>query len=487
MKKRILSSLLAAIMIFISMPNANAEYLDIKAEAAYVMDAQTGETLYEKDAYSARVPASMTKVLTAYIVYQELEKGNLTMDTPIWISANVAQKSRDSAYPMAVPLEQGKTYPLETLLNLIMIPSASASCIAVAEHISGSEQAFVNRMNDTAKQLGLQATYYNCHGAQPNYITARSQALLTQTFIKTYPEILQITSKPSYYFNGRTYNNTNYLLNSMGPYDGLDGFKTGTISAAGYCVTTTAERNGRRVISVVMKSSSGTQRFVDSRILLDYGFEEIAKNDASRATTTVNIIDKPNEISAYEPFSVTANIAGVTDDYIASAQWYLNDTPINGYGNSWFNVQNNKTSTLNAVLTDISKPNAKLSFVLKMFDGTEKRADIIIPVNQTPITYTGNLNIKSVEVYAGEELTVNANILGQNNINSVSLPAEWKFNGEYIAGNESFVIKNDNAQSQYTFKMPEQTGTYKLEFILGSNTNSVNPLILTADITVIEK
>ena len=486
MKKKVISFMLATIMVFVSTANANAVYLDIKAEAAYVMDAQTGETLYEKDAYSARVPASMTKVLTAYIVYEELAKGTLTMDTPIWISENVAEKSRDSAYPMAVPLEQGSTYPLETLLNLIMIPSASASCIAVAEHISGSEQAFVNRMNDTAKKLGLQATYHNCHGAQPNYITARSQALLIQAFIKTYPDILKITSKPSYYFNGRTYNNTNYLLNSM-PYDGADGFKTGTISAAGYCVTTTAERNGRRVISVVMKSSSGTQRFVDSRVLLDYGFEEIARNDASRATTVVNITNAPNEISAYKPFSVSANITGVSDDYIASAQWYLNDTPINNYGNSWFNVQNNKTSTLNAVLTDISKPEAKLSFVIKMFDGTEKRADITVPVNQTPITYTGNLNIKSAEVYAGEKLTVSANITGENNINSVSLPVEWKFNGQYITGNKAFTVKNDNAQSQYTFKMPQKAGTYKLEFVLGSNTNAVNPLVLTADITVIEK
>ena len=104
MKKKVISFMLATIMVFVSTANANAVYLDIKAEAAYVMDAQTGETLYEKDAYSARVPASMTKVLTAYIVYEELAKGTLTMDTPIWISANVAEKSRDSAYPMAVPL-----------------------------------------------------------------------------------------------------------------------------------------------------------------------------------------------------------------------------------------------------------------------------------------------------------------------------------------------------------------------------------------------
>lgn len=483
MTKKIISGMLAAVMVFISTANANAVYLDIKAEAAYVMDAQTGETLYEKDAYTSRAAASMTKVMTTYIAYEEIAKGNLSLNDPVWISQNVAQHSKGSG----VQVSYGDVYPLETILNLILIPSSNSLCIAVAEHISGSEQAFVERMNQKAKELGLNATYYNTHGISPNYITARDQAILTQTFIKNYPEVLQITSKPSYTFNGKTYNNTNKLLNTMGVYDGIDGFKTGTTTAAGYCVTTTAERNGRRVISVVMKSSSGTQRFVDSRVLLDYGFEEIARNDASRATTVVNITNAPNEISAYKPFSVSANITGVSDDYIASAQWYLNDTPISGYGNSWFNVQNNKTSTLNAVLTDISKPEAKLSFVIKMFDGTEKRADITVPVNQTPITYTGNLNIKSAEVYAGEKLTVRANILGENSINSVSLPAEWKFNGEYIAGNKAFTVKNDNAQSQYTFTMPQEAGTYKLEFVLGSNTNAVNPLVLTADVTVIEK
>ena len=139
-----------------------------------------------------------------------------------------------------------------------MIPSASASCIAMAEHISGSESAFVARMNQTADNLGLNATYYNCHGAQPNYITARSQATLTKIFIDTYPQILNITSKSGYSFNGTYYNNTNHLLNTMAPYEGLDGFKTGTIAEAGYCVTTTAVRNGRRVISVVMKSTATT-------------------------------------------------------------------------------------------------------------------------------------------------------------------------------------------------------------------------------------
>lgn len=127
---------------------------------------------------------------------------------------------------MAVPLTDGKPYSVDTLMHLIMIPSASASCIAMAEHISGSEAAFVERMNQTADALGLNATYYNCHGARVNYITARSQTMLTRRFIQDYPDILRITSKSGVSFNGRWYNNTNHMLNTMAPYEGLDGFKT---------------------------------------------------------------------------------------------------------------------------------------------------------------------------------------------------------------------------------------------------------------------
>ena len=271
MYKRAFAAILSVILCF-SMTFPNAFALNFAAESVFVMDGDTGEELYSYNGDTARVPASMTKVLTAYIVYEELEKGTITLDTPVKISHNVAVKSRDSSYPTAVPLTEGATYSVDTLLHLIMIPSASASCIAMAEHISGSESAFVTRMNQTAKSLGLTATYYNCHGAQPNYITARSQAMLTKIFIDTYPDILRITKKSGFSFNGHYYNNTNHLLNTMAPYEGLDGFKTGTISAAGYCVTTTAVRNGRRVISVVMKSTSDAQRFADSRQLLDYGF-----------------------------------------------------------------------------------------------------------------------------------------------------------------------------------------------------------------------
>ena len=144
MKKRLLSVfLLVAFCLCGALPTASA--LNFAAESAFVMDGDTGEELYSYNGDVARVPASMTKVLTAYIIYQELEAGNLALDTPVKISHNAAVKSRDANYPTAVPLTEGATYTVDTLLHLIMIPSASASCIAVALIISRAQVQIFDR------------------------------------------------------------------------------------------------------------------------------------------------------------------------------------------------------------------------------------------------------------------------------------------------------------------------------------------------------
>ena len=246
---------------------------NITADSAIVMDYDTGEVLYEKDADTMRVPASMTKVMTAYIIFEELEAGNLTLDTMVPVSNTNADRSRSSSYPAMVPLPYGKSQSVDTLLKLILIPSASASCIVMADYISGSEAAFVQRMNETAKRLGMTAEYENSHGAHVHYLTARSQAILVREFISRFPQVLEYTSMTGMTFNGKYYPNTNKLLPGLDyAYDGVDGFKTGTISAAGYCLSATAVKNGRRIISVVMHADDDKTRHTDTTALLDYGF-----------------------------------------------------------------------------------------------------------------------------------------------------------------------------------------------------------------------
>ncbi|MDO5142862.1 MAG: D-alanyl-D-alanine carboxypeptidase family protein [Eubacteriales bacterium] len=471
-----------------TLPTAAA--LQFQAASAFVMDGDTGEELYSYNGDAARVPASMTKVLTSYIVYQELAAGRLSLDTPIKVSQNAAAKSRDSSYPMAVPLTAGATYTVDTLLHLIMIPSASASCIVMAEHISGSEQAFVARMNQTAKDLGLNATYFNCHGARPNYITPRSQAQLTKQFIDTYPDILRITGKSGFRFGGKYYNNTNHLLNTMGPYEGIDGFKTGTIAESGYCVTTTAVRNGRRVIAVVMRSTSDRQRFDDSRQLLDYGFDQIAKRDAARAATTMQIVPLTHSIRPYQTADLQMQLHGVTTPYTAKAQWYVDGVPVPGYGNDAFQATATKTSTLHYTLRELSGETLTVAFVLTMPDGTEKRSEVVVPVEQRPVSYTGSLNIQRAAVYPGKTLTVTADIAGENDLAHVQLPACWQLDGQPIPGytNAAFTILHDAAQSAYTLSIPADAapGVHTLSFCLGAaDATAVVPLVLTAEIEVV--
>ena len=171
----------------------------------------------------------------------------------------------------------------------------------------------------------------------------------------------------------------------MAPYEGLDGFKTGTIAEAGYCVTTTAVRDGRRVIAVVMKSTSDAQRFADSRQLLDYGFAEIQKRDAARKTTSVQLTAAPDSVRPYQPFTVTARLEGVSASYACKAQWYVNGAAVDGYGNSSFLTADYKTSTLQYTLKDLSGDTLDIAFVLTMFDGTEIRCETALPVEQRPV------------------------------------------------------------------------------------------------------
>ena len=261
--------------VWASAAPAAPKWPTIRADSAIVIDYDTGDVLYTKNADSAMVPASMTKVMTAYIIFEELEAGRLTLDTKVPISAKNARISRDTVnYPASVPLVSGSSVTVDTLLKLILIPSASASCVVMAERISGSESAFVQRMNETAKRLGMNANYKNCHGAKVHYITARAQATLVREFIQRFPQILNYTSMTSVYFNGRNYRNTNHLLpGSAYAYPGADGFKTGTIAAAGYCLSATAERDGHRIISVVMHSDNDATRHTDSIAILNYGFQ----------------------------------------------------------------------------------------------------------------------------------------------------------------------------------------------------------------------
>lgn len=394
MKNRISYLLVFALLLQILVIPMPVEAASITAESAIVIDHNTGEILYEKNSDANMVPASITKVMTAYIVYEEIEAGNLSKDSMIKTSKTAAKMSRDKSYPMAVPLEEGASYSVDKLLELIMIPSASASCYAIAEHISGSEAKFVERMNKTAKDMGLTANFKNSHGAKPHYTTARSLAKLTSDFIDKYPDILHYTSLQSMTFRGTNYNTYNRLI-TPDTYRGVDGFKTGTIKEAGYCLATTAERDGRRLVSIVLKSSSNKDRYNDSRKILDIGFAKQAKLDLSRSNTQMKFKNFPDEIRINSDFQVDVELSGISDSYTSNIVWLINEKPYKVLEN--IKIQNGVLS-LNGHTSEV-KDKVKIDFYLEDFKGVKKEISTIIDASdKKPAIYrdVNNPNMENI-------------------------------------------------------------------------------------------
>jgi len=283
--KVVKSTICLILIITLSATAASPAYAstpDTSAPIAVVMDFYTGEILYERNMEQRWIPASMTKSMTAFIVYQEIEAGNLTFDTEVRVSESAARFSNRRSVPGTfVPLPSGGLVTVETLLRLMMIPSGNAAAVVFAEHISGTEADFVIRMNETAAEMGMYTEFTNSHGAFVHYSNAYSTAVLVREFITQYPDILRITAMSSVRFQGRTYRNTNLLI-SQNMMPEADGFKTGSLRQAGWNHSATAERDGRRIITVVMNTSSRSARQVESRRLLNYGFEELERRETER-------------------------------------------------------------------------------------------------------------------------------------------------------------------------------------------------------------
>ncbi len=274
--------------------------LELTSEAAFVMDSATGECYYEQNADEELAPASMTKVMTAYIIYEKIKEGVISKDTMITADEEDELNSLD---PEAtnVRLEAGKSYSVDELLGAILLPSACASCAMVGKYLCGSEKSFAELMNSTAQRLGLTAYYEDSSGlSDNNRITARSMAALARALITEYPDVLNYTSKRSTVFGGSVYKTTNHMLSGdTYEYEGCDGLKTGTTTLAGCCFTATAVRDDIRLISVTMHSLYSSDRFADSIAMLDYGFEQAELLYNSILSTDMRIFINGNEVPSF--------------------------------------------------------------------------------------------------------------------------------------------------------------------------------------------
>ncbi|MFC3342300.1 D-alanyl-D-alanine carboxypeptidase family protein [Paenibacillus abyssi] len=270
--------------------------LGLQVRSAFLMDAATGQVLFDANAEVPLPPASMSKMMTEYIVMDEIKQGKLNWDDMVTTRENAATTTRQGSH---VFLAEGDQHTVKELFIAMAVGSANDASIALAEHISGTEEQFAQRMNETAKRLGLETAHFiNATGLgrddmSPKYqpasidgetvMSAKDAAMLAYHILKDHDEFLEYSSIPSYKFRERDDKpliNYNWMLeaNKEVPafrryvYEGLDGMKTGHTSVAKYCFTGTAERNGMRLISVVMGADSEPARFLESAKLLDYGF-----------------------------------------------------------------------------------------------------------------------------------------------------------------------------------------------------------------------
>jgi len=248
---------------------ADVDGTRITSMGAIVIDFETGMEIYAYNADVRRGPASMTKMMTVYLVYEAIANGTISFDTIVPISQNAFNASRTPG-ETNVALMRNVEYTVDELLDVIVVMSAGGACTALAELIAGTTRAFHRIMNAKAAEWGIDAVFNSVSGGVNfTQMTPRAMAELARHMIMDFPEVLEKTSMPTVTFRGRTIPSTNLLL---GIYEGIDGLKTGTHSGTRANFTGTAQRGDIRIISVTM-GSSGSGRFNDTRILLDYGFE----------------------------------------------------------------------------------------------------------------------------------------------------------------------------------------------------------------------
>ena len=236
------------------------------ASAYILMDALTGKVIAELNADQVLPPASLTKMMTAYMLAYELAAGNVSLDDQVHISEKAWRTEGSRMF-----IQEGKFVSLEDLMRGVIIQSGNDASVAVAEHLAGSEDAFADLMNQHATRLGMTHTvFHNSTGlpAEGHLTTARDLAILAQAIIRDYPEHYRVYSEKEFTFNKIRQPNRNKLLWSDNTVDGL---KTGYTEAAGYCMVASAKRDGQRLISVILGASSPEVRARESQKLITYG------------------------------------------------------------------------------------------------------------------------------------------------------------------------------------------------------------------------
>ena len=281
MKKRITTWVLLLMLITaeicpVKIQGAVQPAPEISAPGAVLMEPSTGTVLYEKNGEEQRSPASITKIMTLLLIFEALEDGQITLEEEVVTSAYAKSMGGSQVF-----LEEGEKQTVETLIKCIVVASGNDASVVMAEHLAGSEEEFVKRMNEKAGELGMLHTQFeDCCGltdSEEHYTTASDVAIVSRELITRFPRILEYSSIWMENIIHRTaqgekefcLTNTNKLIRS---YEGCVGLKTGSTSVAKYCVSAVAQRGEMTLLAVVMGAPDAKVRFKDAAALRDYGF-----------------------------------------------------------------------------------------------------------------------------------------------------------------------------------------------------------------------
>lgn len=284
------AAVVLALIIGMLPPKASAVDLKVAGKSALLMDVATGTVLYESNSHERLAPASVTKVMTMLLIMEAIDSGKIGWDDTVTASEAAAAKGGSQIY-----LKVGETMSVTDMLKSIAVSSANDCACAMAEHIAGSEAAFVDMMNARAAELGMDDTHFvNCTGlddgenASEHRTSAYDIALMSRELLKNHPDIRKFTTIWMDTVRGGTFglSNTNKLIRF---YSGATGLKTGYTSGAGYCLSATALRDGMELIAVVMGAATSAERNAACKSLLDYGFANYALVSAEEPDAAVPV------------------------------------------------------------------------------------------------------------------------------------------------------------------------------------------------------
>ena len=300
--KRLCSFLLALLALTVLTVPAGAEELAVEAEACLLMEKTTGEVLYAVNEHEPLEPASVTKIMTILLVMEAIDSGQLQYGDVVTASAHACSMGGSQIW-----LKENEQMTVEDMLKAVCVASANDCSVALAEHLAGSEAAFVERMNQRAAELGMEDTVFmNPTGlpAEGHVTSAYDIALMSRELILNHPDVRRFTTIWMDTLRNGEFglSNTNKLIHS---YEGATGLKTGSTDGALYCLSATAERDGMELIAVILKAPTSAQRFAGAQALLNYGF---ASYGLAEIQTPGDLAPIPVRLGAEK--AVTAGLEG---------------------------------------------------------------------------------------------------------------------------------------------------------------------------------